>query len=59
MTQQTTRTIEINDRVAAGTTDEDRDEGLVVAIEGDQVTVYWYGSGERTTQRASALEVVS
>lgn len=53
------QTVQPNDRVTAGTTDEDRDDGLVVAVSGDQATVYWYGSDERTTQRASLLTVVS
>lgn len=52
-------TLQLNDRVTAGETDDDRDEGLVVAVSGDQATVYWYGSTERTTQRAETLTVVS
>ena len=46
--------MKVGQRITAGNGD-DRDSGIVDAIDGDQVTVRW-DSGVVTTQRAAALE---
>lgn len=48
------QTVQPNDRVTfAG------EDGLVVAVSGDDATVYWYRDQARTTQSAETLTVVS
>lgn len=44
----------VGDRVEGGETDEDRDTGRVVEVDGDQITVAW-SCGMTTTQPADLL----
>lgn len=45
----------VGSRVEAGDTPEDHDCGRVTAVDGDQITVAWDGSGEQTKQHVSLL----
>jgi len=54
-TDADTEALEVGDLVKGGTTAEDYDEGTIVEVDGDQITVAWEGSNERTTQHASLL----
>ncbi len=51
------KTFKVGDRVYAGVTPEHYDEGYVMEVNGDQVTVAWDSAKQRTTQSADHLHL--